>query len=129
LQVLTLLMIPEVSGGSANLYLLPVALLCLQESTCYGTHPPAAAYQQLYLSLVDMLILQSVCHLSLTHNGVFAGVNLLWDPTLPRGSTQEELNELVNALKAARDRYHAPQYLFRAFVRSTAAGTAVPRVG
>jgi hypothetical protein len=51
-----------------------------------------------------------------------AGVNLLWDPTLMRGSTREELDTLVNALQAARRRFHdAPQtqYLFRAFVRSS----------
>jgi hypothetical protein len=47
-------------------------------------------------------------------------VNLLWDPTLLRGSTPKELDELVNALQAARSRFHnGPPHLFRAFVRSS----------
>jgi hypothetical protein len=49
-----------------------------------------------------------------------AGVNLMWDPTLLRGSTPQELDALVNALHGARSRFHnAPPHLFRAFVRSS----------
>jgi hypothetical protein len=49
-----------------------------------------------------------------------ASVNLLWDPTLLRGSTLQELDVLVTALHAARAHFHnAPAHLFLAFVRSS----------
>ncbi|KAF6263034.1 hypothetical protein COO60DRAFT_533288 [Scenedesmus sp. NREL 46B-D3] len=48
------------------------------------------------------------------------GVNLLLDRTLLRGSSLQELDELVDALHAARAHFHnAPPGLFKAYVRSS----------
>lgn len=44
----------------------------------------------------------------------------MWDSTLLRGSSPQELDALVNALRAARARFHnARPALFRAFVRNS----------